>query len=108
MSCYNLNISFRGGEIMAYFSNYCKFNEIRKYNHKHSNVSQHTENGTIFNGSMRIYWYLAREMVTSKLMRGIDWIQHHDVIVCKNLRFHPSRHLQQNGVYKTLNSGQRF
>ena len=72
---------------MAYFINYCKFNEIRKYNHKHSNVSQHTENGTIFNGSMRIYWYLAREMVTSKLMRGIDWIQHHDVIVYKNLVF---------------------
>ena len=44
---------------MAHFINYCKFNEIRKYNHKHSNVSQHTENGTIFNGSMRIYWYLS-------------------------------------------------
>ena len=25
---------------MAYFTNYWKFNEIRKYNHKHSNVSQ--------------------------------------------------------------------
>ena len=25
---------------MAYFINYCKFNEIRKHNHKHSNVSQ--------------------------------------------------------------------
>ena len=40
ISCYNLNICFSGGEIMAYFMNYWKFNEIRKYNHKHSNVSQ--------------------------------------------------------------------
>ena len=50
----------------------------------------------------------ASEMVTSKLVGGIDWVQHHDVIVCKYLRFHSSTHLQQNGVYKTLNSGQRF
>ena len=29
---------------MAYFINYWKFNdEIRKYNHKHSNVSQHKQ-----------------------------------------------------------------
>ena len=27
---------------MAYFINYWKFNEIRKYNHKHPNVSQHS------------------------------------------------------------------
>ena len=25
---------------MAYFINYWKFNEIRKYNHEHANVSQ--------------------------------------------------------------------
>ena len=28
---------------MAYFINYWNFNEIRKYNHKHSNVSQQIE-----------------------------------------------------------------
>jgi len=34
--------------------------------------------------------------------------QHRDVIVFKNLRFHASRRVQQNGVFKNLHSGERF
>ena len=59
-------------------------------------VTQYTQRNsdwtirTIFDGSMRI-----------------TDIQHRDVIVFKNLRFHPLKQVQQNGVFKNLLSRER-
>ena len=38
----------------------------------------------------------------ANLVCGIGWIQQLDIIVYKNLRFHRSARVQENGVFKNL------
>ena len=55
--------------------------------------------------------FFAGELITvPALMRACAFtgIHDRDVIVFKNVRFHPSTRVQQNGVFKKLYSGERF